>query len=171
MVAVSLLVTVCTIFEMKGRKNNLKIWSLWNLKQATKRLMKDSILSKCHLKSWTYFQNPSLVTVYTRTSVCIVSMLCSIHYLWCWKGEFFNNQSLPFPFLSCSIVWLKVIFQREITWLSLLGSKAHALRRTQACKIITKKKRSQWPVLSLTTITDPQVTFKRYSIYAKTLNK
>ena len=86
MVAVSLLVTVCTIFEMKGRKNNLKIWNLWNLKQATKRLMKDSILSKCHLKSWTYFQNPSHVTVYTRTSEGIVSMLCSIHYLWCWKG-------------------------------------------------------------------------------------
>ena len=43
--------------------------------------------AKLKLQSW-IGDNPSFLTRYTLTSVCIFSFLFSIHFLWFLQGEF-----------------------------------------------------------------------------------
>ena len=68
-----------------------------------------------------------LLILYTQTSVCIFSILFSIHFLKCWQGEFSKASFVGDHFLLIFLVTLVcnsgVLFYEEIRSQSLVGVK------------------------------------------------
>ena len=68
-----------------------------------------------------------LLILYTQTSVCIFSILFSIHFLKCWQGEFSIASFVGDHFLLIFLVTLVcnsgVLFYEEIRSQSLVGVK------------------------------------------------
>ena len=78
------------------------------------------------------------LTIYTLTSVCILSLLIPIYFLGCWKGNLFNNQELLksviiFFILMTLMCDSGVILWGEIIYLSLLRVKAEHQRANLLC--------------------------------------
>ena len=70
----------------------------------------------------------TLLTLYILTSVCIFSILFSIHFLMCWQGNLFNNQEvLQFIIIAFTLITLMfnsgVILKGEMRYQSLSGIK------------------------------------------------
>ena len=81
-----------------------------------------------------------MLTLCTLTSVCIFSILFSIHFLGADKENLFNNQELLqlviiFCILVTSMCDSVVIQQGEIRCLSLLGCKGFYFYKFFSCKL------------------------------------
>ena len=49
------------------------------------------------------------LTLYNLTSVCIFSILFSIHFLMCWQGSLFNNHEI-LQFIIISLILMTLMF-------------------------------------------------------------